>query len=258
MKTIPMRRTMGRLAQKLGVRKISSGFDLDNRLKQLYKELQGEFLFLQVGANDGRSNDPIYPFVSTYHPSGLVVEPQPDAFKRLQATYPKADFPNLKMVNAAIAHGDSSVKLYRIAQDFEDTYRVLYKPTANPSGITSMDFYHVKSFLLKILPEYFRDKNVEDYIEQIIVPAININTLLKENNVNCIDFVQIDTEGFDAKIINMILDSNLRQLPRIMNFESKNLDSEEKIKLFNRLADHEYQLFHARGDTCAIKHNKSI
>lgn len=252
-KATTMRSIISRLAAKLGFRNILPGFDLHVELRHLYRQLQEDFFFLQIGANDGRSNDPIYPFVNTYHPSGILVEPQPDAFAQLQATYPNSDFPSLKLINAAIAPSDSIVKLYRIARDFEDTYRSLYKRTANASGITSMDYEHVRSFLLKVLPDFFADKNVDDYIEQITVPAISIDTLLRENNVNHVDFVQIDTEGYDAEVIQMVFSCDIIQDPELIHFEIKHLSDREQKEIRGILAERDYSVVVHEGDACAFK-----
>src|SRR3954468_10330611 len=43
--------------------------------------------FLQIGANDGVTGDPIRAFVTRYGWHGVCLEPQPEAFARLQATY---------------------------------------------------------------------------------------------------------------------------------------------------------------------------
>ena len=45
------------------------------------------FFFVQIGANDGRIDDPIYKLISRYRLKGLLVEPVPDFFESLVETY---------------------------------------------------------------------------------------------------------------------------------------------------------------------------
>jgi len=246
-----MRTFLQKLVKKLSRPNSKSSSPLHFFLTQLYAQAREDFYFFQVGANDGRSNDPIHSFVSMYRPSGLLVEPQSDAFARLQVTYPAKSFPDLKLVNAAIAPSNSTVTLYRIRPDFEKTYRQFYKSTANASGISSLDFNHVRSFLLKAMPGFFAHNDVKNYIDAISVPGVTVNTLLKENNVHRIHFVQIDAEGFDAKIVSMLLESQLCTMPELIHFESKNIAKEEKNILFNRLFKDGYKIHNAGGDTVA-------
>ena len=46
-----------------------------------------DLTFLQIGAFDGRQNDPLYQFITRYHWRGVLVEPMPDAFAKLQEAY---------------------------------------------------------------------------------------------------------------------------------------------------------------------------
>ncbi|MCH8475755.1 MAG: FkbM family methyltransferase [Opitutales bacterium] len=211
-----------------------------------------DFFFLQIGANDGFSNDPIYSFITQQSPTGLLIEPQPEVFQKLEKTYPTKEFPNLRLINIAIGVENGSLTLYKIAPSFETTYREHYKPTANPSGITSIHKEHVKSFLLKVMPTYFRNHDIEQVIETVSVPAKTIDSLLEEENVTNLDFVQIDTEGFDAKIVHMLLGSHLINNPKIINFETKNLPTSERKEIYECLISHGYTLHEVKGDTFSI------
>ena len=54
-------------------------------LESLAKK-QGEISFIQVGANDGISFDNIYPFFKSRKCKGLLIEPLPYFFDRLNST----------------------------------------------------------------------------------------------------------------------------------------------------------------------------
>src|SRR5438045_458861 len=69
-----------------------------------------DFTFLQVGAFDGRTDDPIYPLVEEFGIRGIVVEPQPEMLETLRASY--AEYPQVVVVNAAIADEEGTREFY--------------------------------------------------------------------------------------------------------------------------------------------------
>src|SRR5690349_8008477 len=71
-----------------------------------------DFSFLQVGAFDGLSNDPINPLVRAFGLRGIVVEPQLKAYESLKARY--AEHPQVTVVNAAIADSDGTRDFYTV------------------------------------------------------------------------------------------------------------------------------------------------
>src|SRR6202021_2817250 len=84
--------------------------DLDMVLSH-YRIEHPDVRYLQVGAFDGVSGDPIYPLIQRHGLQGIVIEPQKDAFERLKTNY--AHFPHFHFVNAAIADHDGWSTLFR-------------------------------------------------------------------------------------------------------------------------------------------------
>src|SRR6478672_5357121 len=70
-----------------------------------------DFIVVQIGANDGVTYDPLRRFIVKYGFRGVLVEPQPDAFARLQKNY--SDLPRITFEQAAIAEADGEKPLYR-------------------------------------------------------------------------------------------------------------------------------------------------
>src|SRR5262245_2272082 len=60
-----------------------------------------DWFFVNIGANDGVSNDPVYPFLREYGWRGIAVEPLTPRFEELQRNY--APFPGVALERAAIA-----------------------------------------------------------------------------------------------------------------------------------------------------------
>lgn len=89
---------------------------------------------MQVGANDGVSNDPISSYMRGFRGRAVLIEPEPDAFQKLQANW--APVPsNVSLINCAIAERDENIVMYRIAPEKHSEYRRYYKATANASAL---------------------------------------------------------------------------------------------------------------------------
>ena len=72
---------------------------------------QGLF-FVQVGAMDGVANDPIHKFVIDKVWRGILIEPMPDMFARLQKNYEGCD--GLTFVNCAVTDYEGQIEMTRI------------------------------------------------------------------------------------------------------------------------------------------------
>jgi hypothetical protein len=81
---------------------------------------KGGFFFVQIGAHDGKEADPIHDFVRQRHWKGLLVEPQPEAFARLQTHY--RDCPGLTFENAAITPDGEAMPLYRLKPEYASLF----------------------------------------------------------------------------------------------------------------------------------------
>ena len=68
--------------------------------------------FVQIGASDGKTNDPIFPLVNKYKHkmTGICLEPLPNTFEKLKETY--MDFPKIYLENSAVVDKDKDVFMY--------------------------------------------------------------------------------------------------------------------------------------------------
>ena len=69
-----------------------------------------DFFFVQIGAFDGVTADPIYELVRCQDWRGVLVEPQVEACERLQENYAGQD--GLQFFNVAICDHDGEIKLF--------------------------------------------------------------------------------------------------------------------------------------------------
>ena len=183
-----------------------------------------DFFFVQIGAFDGKLDDPLYPLVCRNNLSGIVVEPQSRAIELLQQNY--ADQPGVKLIQAAISHKAEE-------RDFYST-----RSYASPAA--SFDKQHL-----------IRHGISDDEIICQKVNCIPLMQLLGQQDVHSIDVLQIDAEGYDYEIIKQV-DFDLVQ-PNIIRFEHMHLSDEDLNECINKLAPLGYRFINEGLDTIAIK-----
>lgn len=189
----------------------------------------GDFQFVQVGANDGLTSDPIRRFVVKYGFRGLLVEPQPDVFERLRMNY--AGMSGLLFENAAIAASDGITSLYRFRRG-----------GAQPDWADGL-----ASFSRETLVN--NNHNVKGDVEEIRVATVTFSTLLARHSLGHVDLLQIDAEGFDYELIKTI---NLRSFrPTIIHFEHSLLPFAVKHECFAYLSRNGYKITGNGPDTVA-------
>jgi FkbM family methyltransferase len=191
-------------------------------------------VFVEIGANDGVSNDPIFPFVERFGWTGIMVEPLPAPFARLQGNYGR--FTQVHLVNAAIGDTDGERTLYKI-KEYEGQY-------ANASQFASFNRDLVASQTAYV-------PNAANEIEEIQVPCLTIETLLSRYPVDPIDLVVIDAEGYDGEIIRMFDFGKMR--PAIIQFEHAAMGKQERQSIARLLVNYEYRLFSDHLDTIAYR-----
>jgi FkbM family methyltransferase len=185
------------------------------------------FFFVDVGANNGVTGDPMHKYVQAYHWRGIFVEPQPRLFAQLVQNY--RGEPQLIFENAALACMDGSSILYAFKQSPD--------LPAEVSVLASFD----RRMLVGNGPGY------KGEIEELRVPTLTARTLLSKHNVSAIDILQVDTEGFDYEIVRMFLEAGIK--PSIIHYESACLDAETLCASLELLTGNGYRLLTIGVDT---------
>jgi FkbM family methyltransferase len=188
------------------------------------------FFFVQIGANNGVSNDPIHEFVVKYHLSGVLIEPQPLIFQELKKNY--AAEPQLIFENAAISPKDGEAKMYCAKAENGET----------TSGLTT--------FRREVL-EYELGGRAK--IEEINVPAKTFQAIFARHAIRRVDLLQIDTEGFDCEILRLF--DFIAYSPTIIRFEHIHLSRLELTEAITKLSDLGYQLHRDAIDLVAIRND---
>lgn len=218
---------------------------------------QKKINILQVGANDGSINDPLFGFVSrnTDRVRIILVEPQEQILPYLEDNYA---FQKEKCIfNGAIGSAQE-LTLYQIRKEFWGNLVVPYATGwpdyRAPTGVTSASYEHVSAWLSR---HYFGKTPFTDVIEEVSVECLDVISLLKKAQLfETLDVLQVDAEGYDDEVIYA---SNIDKLrPSIINFELANLSAEKAEDLKKFLCEYGYTLSRHGIDGLAIQTGRTL
>jgi len=188
------------------------------------------FQFIQIGANDGVNFDSLYKHVTTANCRGIVVEPISIYFQKLKTNY--KNYPNIIPVNLAVHKALKKAHMYHVDP------KTLDRHPDWASGIGSLDpEHHKRAGLL-----------CDDLLAEE-VPCMHLMELIKIYDFDGVNYIQIDTEGYDSEIISMI-DFDVVN-PTLIRFEHINLNNQEWLKASEILKSRGFQLFSVTSDTIA-------
>jgi len=192
-------------------------------------KLPSDCTVIQIGANDGKSFDPVRSFILKYKFRALLVEPQPDVFERLKKNYEGRE--GVSFANVAISAKRGVLPLYR------------FKKTADQSEWADC----LASFSKETLLNNFH--NVRGEVEELPIEAITLDDLFVKSGFEQVDLLQIDTEGYDYEILKMLETSSMR--PTIINFEHGFLSQDQQYECFAYLNRLGYKVTNNGPDTIA-------
>ncbi|MEL6898698.1 MAG: FkbM family methyltransferase, partial [Planctomycetota bacterium] len=150
-----------------------------------------------------------------------------------------AGLPNITPVNVAVHNTETSATIYRV-----DPARLRDAPDF-AIGISSFD------------PDHHRRSNINpQWIIQETVRCQTLPEIAKEHGMQRIDYLQIDTEGYDAEIL-LGLDFSWTR-PAVICFEhggpAETMSPEQRIAVRNHLHAAGYELILMESDAVAIHH----
>lgn len=200
---------------------------LDHLIARLLLD-NDDLVFVQIGAFDGRTGDQLWKYVNRYHWTGILVEPQRKSFEALQRTY--AEHPELELRNVAISDKAGLRTLYTIRE-------VVGLPEW-ATQLASFDRAQVDKHNL-------RAPQGDDLVVAETVECVTLDHLLAD--VQRVDLLQVDVEGYDAEIIRMF-DFD-KYSPRVVRFEHAHLSTGDHNAAVQRLVERGYQVALTHFDT---------
>ena len=220
---------------------LRGNYEADPIAERLHRFAQrrDDVFFVQVGSHEAQAGDPISLYVKRNGWSGILVEPVPDLFARLQAIY--GDTPDLVFENVAIAKEDGRRSFFRLNEAAGEVYEL-----ADSLGSLDRDV---------LLSHHEQVPGIERYLEEIEVPCLSFESLLARHRVERVDLLHLDTEGYDARLLRRFPWDRLE--PALVLYEHDHLDKAERDATEVMLRKRGYELSWSRTDTLAEKIGKS-
>lgn len=202
-----------------------------------YSSIKPQAYFIEIGANDGKSNDPIHKHILNGNWKGILVEPVENIFNRLKENYKSVE-QNLKFLNVAIGKSDG--------------YSTFYAIKESESGNVPHWYTHLGSFDKEVILKHKNViPNIAELIEEKKVETKTFPSIMQSNYFPRFDLLQIDTEGFDYEILKMVDWAIFK--PEVIIYEHRHLSKSDHKNSIALLKQNNYNVFLSGGDTMAIK-----
>jgi len=169
---------------------------------------------LVIGTHDGEFGEWV-PLAKNFMSDMLLVEASETQFNRLTTNYKGK--PGLSFLQELITTDGEDVEFFEGGKGYTNT-------------------------VVKRVIDYWETEEVHSTNRT----SISINQLIKDNFYKKLDWLHLDVEGLDAKLL-MSLESET--LPNFIIFEDFNLNPEEKIEITSWFENQNYQL-HSEGGIC--------
>lgn len=193
--------------------------------------------FIQIGSNDGKSGDPLHRHVSNKNWAGVMVEPVDFLFQQLRVTYASCS-DRVHFEQSAIGTSNGTQTFYRLKKASEMNA---------PQWYDQLGSFN-KDVILKH-QKYIPD--IESLIVEEKINTITVNHLLEKYEIKKLDFLHIDTEGYDYEIIKTFPFDYLK--PKLIMFEHKHLKIEDFKQCIRLLKGEGYILRSYAWDTVALQ-----
>ena len=192
---------------------------------------------IQIGANDGQSFDELSYFIKKNKTNSVLVEPIVENFTKLQIHYKNLNF--IKLENSAISINDEVSKLYKVNSKYTSKYG------SHISAIPSFSQKHLIN----------HGVNKKHIITELVTP-ITIKKLIAKYNIDNLDLLFVDAEGYDGKIIYDFLDSS--SLRPFMIFEYIHIQNDTFLNLIKKLIKNKYLFFDVGENVVCFPNEKKI
>jgi len=179
-----------------------------------------DVFFVQIGAMDGISFDPLHKYVVQHKWRGLLVEPLPDMFAELKETYKGVD--GLIFENVAIAERSGQRDMYRVRKEAIDRKLVPFWA----KGISTFADNDARN-VLGLNPEYQIDRDqIRPHIVTETIRCETLVNLFAKHEIERVDVFVTDVEGYDYEIFRQ-LDLE-RYGPTLIRLEWLNLSESDR------------------------------
>ncbi|MEM7103593.1 MAG: FkbM family methyltransferase [Bacteroidota bacterium] len=186
-----------------------------------------------IGAHEGQTSDPLFYYIFNQGWKGIMVEPQPDLFKKLIRKFKGVS--GLEFENVAISKTDGKQKFHILTGPPEQTPEwVNQLASLNPS-----------------IPAALLDDHPHLRLESYEVACKTIKSLMAPYKNEDFNLLIIDAEGYDGIILKSIEFETFQ--PSLIVFEHCHLASTELSDVSAHLEKNNYTLYPMRFNTIAFR-----
>lgn len=208
------------------------------KLLAAFAEEHPEAVFVEIGSNDGEQHDHLRPHILSRAWRGVMVEPVPYVFARLQANYGGID--RVALENVAVAEVSAELPFFYLRdatpeerEHLPDWY----------DGVGSFDRAAIVSHIAQM-------PDIEERIVETSVAAIRYDELCDRHGIDRPDLLVIDTEGHDARIIRSI--DLAERGPRMLIYEHFHLSAPDRTACRAHLEAGGYETLEEGFDTICL------
>ena len=214
----------------------TTGKTFDDWVHELNAQRNGKLFFVEIGAMDGLRHDALYSHIAANPQwSGLLVEPLPDMFDRLKATYSKHK--NLTFENVAITEAEGTTEISRIP--------ATEVGTSTPEWADGISTLKPSEHILG------QDPSLSQYAVTETIATTTLRQLFSKHDIRNIDIFQSDTEGYDKVIFDQLWETGLR--PSIIKVEINYMYYHVIRSLYYQLTTAGYRCFYQGDDIIAVR-----
>ena len=196
-------------------------------------EVGPEFTFVQVGAFDGITKDPLHKYIQTCGWRGIMIEPQPRPAAQLQELYGGNN--RLVILQAALDGKRGTRTLFTVESDTVPVW-------ARGMASFQRDNIVKNSYLIP---------GLEAMVREIAVECITFDDVMQRLSSDRLDLLQIDAEGADGYILSFFPFDRLK--PAIIHWETKNLTKLQQEQALELLRKQGYRFARSgEEDTLAV------
>jgi len=181
-----------------------------------------ELTFIQVGAFDGITGDPLRKYIDKCGWRGVLVEPQARAGNRLRELYSRND--RVVILQAALDRAFGTRTLFTVESETAPAWS---------GGLASLK----RETIVKhsdLIP------GLQGMIREETIDCITFDEVLRCLPSERIDLLQIDTEGSDAYILSLFPFD--RVIPAIIHWEVKHLSKFQQEQTLEMLGRRGYRV----------------
>jgi FkbM family methyltransferase len=211
--------------------KVMRALTFDDVVCRRMFEVRPELTFIQIGAYDGVSADPLRKYIERCGWRGVMLEPQPRAAKQLRALY--RDNPKIIILEVALDSERRTRRLYTIEADTVPKWA---------GGMASFDRNQV-------LKQSCLIEGIEGMVRELTVDCVLFDDVLDYLPEGRLDLLQIDAEGADGHILSLFPFERLK--PAIVHWEIKNMTVIQQEQALERVIAQGYRVSRS-GDEDAV------